>query len=100
MATGLNSGIRLMNPPSWFDAGGHSGVGEVLWQDDERVVCRAWRYGPDRNRRAVVNSRGRAPSARRPQSSDTRVRGRDSVDLGSSLWACQTRSWRRPKLLL
>jgi hypothetical protein len=38
-----------MDLSSWFEAGGHSDR-EVLWQDDERVVCRAWRYGSDGDR--------------------------------------------------
>ena len=43
-----------MNPSSWFGAGGHNSVGEVLWQDGERVVCRGWRDGADGDRRAVL----------------------------------------------
>ena len=43
-----------MNPSSWFDAGGDSSVREVLWEDDERVVCRTWRDGADGDRHAVL----------------------------------------------
>ena len=43
-----------MYPPPGFDAGRHSGFDEVLWQDDQRVVCRTWRYGPDGDRHPVL----------------------------------------------
>jgi PAS domain S-box-containing protein len=43
-----------MKSPSLVDAGEHIGVGDVLWQDAERVVRRAWRYVPDGDRHAVL----------------------------------------------
>src|SRR6516225_10835906 len=36
------------------DVGGTDSGGEVLWQDDERVVRRAWRYGPDGGRHRII----------------------------------------------
>jgi PAS domain S-box-containing protein len=42
-----------MNSRSWIDAGEHIGLGEVLWRDDERVVCRAWRGNPAGERQPV-----------------------------------------------
>ena len=32
-----------MNPSFWLGAGGADSAEEVLWQDNERVVCRRWR---------------------------------------------------------
>src|SRR5262245_41576917 len=55
MAADLTSEVRLMNPSSWFNAGGHDdGTHEVLWRDNERVVCRTWRLGADGGRRAIL----------------------------------------------
>ena len=52
-----------MNPPSCFDAGGHSSDREVLWQDNERIVRRAWGYDPDRGRHAILVA---IPAVERP----------------------------------
>jgi hypothetical protein len=43
-----------MNPPSWLDAGWHSSDREVLWQDNERIVRRAWRFDLDRTHHAIL----------------------------------------------
>src|SRR5215467_623835 len=43
-----------MDPSSRFGTGGHNNVGEVLWQDGERVVCRRWRDSADGDRHAVL----------------------------------------------
>jgi PAS domain S-box-containing protein len=43
-----------MNPSSWFGASGHNSIGEVLWEDGERVVCRRWRDGADGERNALL----------------------------------------------
>ena len=42
-----------MNPSSWFDAGVDSSF-QVLWEDGDRVFCRAWRRGPDGDRDVVL----------------------------------------------
>jgi PAS domain S-box-containing protein len=41
-----------MNPSSWVDAGGE-GL-QVVWEDDERVLCRGWRGGAGGDRNAVL----------------------------------------------
>src|SRR5947209_5944314 len=41
-----------MNPSSWFDAPGDTGL-QVLWEDGERIFCRRWR-DDDGNRNAVL----------------------------------------------
>ncbi|HEY6721454.1 MAG TPA: AAA family ATPase, partial [Burkholderiales bacterium] len=42
-----------MNPSSWFDVGGDSGL-RVVWEDGDRVFCRGWRDGADGDRNAVL----------------------------------------------
>ena len=49
-----------MNPSSWFDVGGDSGL-RVTWEDGDRVLCRARRDGTDRNTVLVV-----LPAAEQP----------------------------------
>ena len=45
VAIGLTADSR-MNPSSWFSAGGNSSL-QILWEDGERVFCRAWREAVD-----------------------------------------------------
>src|ERR1700730_12511585 len=42
-----------MNPSSWFDVGGYSGL-RVVWEDGDRVFCRGWRDGADDDRNTVL----------------------------------------------
>ena len=42
-----------MNASSWFDVGGDSGL-RVMWEDDDRVLCRGWRDGADPSAVLVV----------------------------------------------
>jgi PAS domain S-box-containing protein len=49
-----DEGVREVNPWSWLPANGQKTVGEVLWQDRERVVCRRWREGADGDRQPVL----------------------------------------------
>src|SRR5216684_3285120 len=42
-----------MNPSSWFDVGGDSGL-RVVWEDGDRVFCRGWRDGADGDRNTVL----------------------------------------------
>src|ERR1700757_4339669 len=42
-----------MNSSFRFSTGGDSSL-RVLWEDDERVVCRGWRLDPDGQRMAVL----------------------------------------------
>jgi PAS domain S-box-containing protein len=42
-----------MNPSSWFDVGGDSGL-RVVWEDGDRVFCRGWRDGAGGDRNAVL----------------------------------------------
>jgi PAS domain S-box-containing protein len=42
-----------MNPSSWFDVGGDSNL-RIMWEDGDRVLCRARRDGADRNTVLVV----------------------------------------------
>src|ERR1700741_11638 len=42
-----------MNSSFRFSTGGDSSL-RVLWEDDERVVCRGWRLAPDGKRMAVL----------------------------------------------
>ena len=42
-----------MSPSSWYGTDGDHGL-EVLWQDGERVICRAWRNGADGGRHSVL----------------------------------------------
>ncbi len=35
-----------MNPSSWFDVGGDSGL-RVVWEDGDRVFRRGWRDGAE-----------------------------------------------------
>jgi PAS domain S-box-containing protein len=43
-----------VNPSSSLGADRDNSVGEVLWQDTERVVCRRWRNGAHGDRQAVL----------------------------------------------
>src|ERR1700682_718327 len=49
-----------MNPSSWFDVGGDSGL-RVMWENGDRVLCRGRRDGADRNTVLVV-----LPAAEQP----------------------------------
>ena len=51
-----------MNPSPLFGAGSDSTL-QVLWQDGERVFCRGWRVGGERNPRAMLAV---LPAAERP----------------------------------
>jgi predicted ATPase/signal transduction histidine kinase len=53
-ALGLIVESRQMDLSSRFGTGGHNSVGEVLWQDGERVVYRRWRDGADGDRHAIL----------------------------------------------
>ena len=37
----------------WFDIGDDNGL-QLVWEDGDRVFCRAWRDGADGNRKAVL----------------------------------------------
>jgi hypothetical protein len=43
-----------MNASSWSGAGRYDGIGEVLWEDGERVFRRGWCKGADGDRLAVL----------------------------------------------
>jgi PAS domain S-box-containing protein len=42
-----------MNPSSWFEVGGDSGL-RVAWEDGDRVFCRGWRDGVNGDRNTVL----------------------------------------------
>jgi serine/threonine protein kinase len=46
----------------WFDIGDDNGL-HVVWEDGDRVFCRAWRDGADGSRKAVLVV---LPAAERP----------------------------------
>src|SRR5260370_24910574 len=60
---GLIAESRQMDVSSRFGTSGHNSVGEVLWQDRERVVCRRWRDGANGDRQSVLAV---LPSAEHP----------------------------------
>src|SRR5260370_23074242 len=60
---GLIAESRKMDVSSRFGTSGHNSVGEVLWQDRERVVCRRWRDGANGDRQSVLAV---LPSAEHP----------------------------------
>jgi PAS domain S-box-containing protein len=48
----VESGVREPNLSSCFSADGHNrSVAEVIWQDGERLFCRAWRNGANGDRK-------------------------------------------------
>jgi hypothetical protein len=52
-----------MNPSPRFGPDGHNDLGEMLWQDGERVVCRRWRDAAVGDRHPILVV---LPTAERP----------------------------------
>jgi PAS domain S-box-containing protein len=54
----VESGVREPNLSSCFSADGHNrSVAEVIWQDGERLFCRAWRNGANGDRKEKLFDR-------------------------------------------